>query len=561
MCYAVTMPGAIARWRRYSEIASTFARHGLSELVAESGLARYAGRTRIAREARGRSRGEQLRLALEELGPTFVKLGQFMSTRPDLLPPDIIRELAVLQDEVPPFPYGEAVAIIEEELGRPLGAVFAHFEQTPAASASLGQVYYARLLTGEEVAVKVQRPGILVPLETDLAILHRTAHFLQEHSRLAATIDFTGTAEQFERSIREELDYHQEEANVAAICRNLAGFELLHIPRPYPAQSSRRVLTLERVFGHRLVDVPPTVPRERLHALARELLKAYLKQIGVDGLFHADPHPGNLWIDDRHRLALLDFGMVARLDESDRERFIRLLGAIAEGNGERVAAVLLEISPSSAQVDIADFKREIVALVAREQATAAEDAQFGRSLLEMLQAAYRNGVRLPATATMLGKAMLNADAATAILDPELRPVEVVREYMTQLAASRARLFLSRTRLMRLLTDTATLLVDLPSRLNRLGARLSDEGLRVTVEVDDLTEVLLHMRKIANRIAFGLINGAIIVGAALVAQIHAGPTLGGYPVLATAGFIIAALMGFYMLVEILLTDRPVRKRKR
>ena len=553
------MPGAIARWRRYSEIASTFVRHGLSALVAESGLARYAGRARVSPAARARSRGEQLRLALEELGPTFVKLGQFLSTRPDLLPPDVLRELAVLQDEVPPFPAQQAVAIIEQDLGAALGGVFSHFEMTPAASASLGQVHHARLLTGEEVAVKVQRPGILEPLETDLAILHRTAHFLQERSRLSASFDFTGTAEQFERSIREELDYHQEESNVAAIRDNLASFECLHIPTPYPRFSSRRVLTLERIFGHKLTQLPPTVAPERLRLLAREFIKAYLKQVGVDGLFHSDPHPGNVWIDDQGRLVLLDFGMVARLDESDRERFIRLLAAFAEGNGERVAAVLLELSPTSMLADTADFRREIVALVARQQTAAVEAGHFGRSLLEMTQAAYRNGVRLPSTATMLGKALLNADGVAYLLDPELQPVEVIRDYMTQLAASRAKAFFSRARLVRLVTDTADLLLDLPSRLNRLGTRLSDEGLRVSVEVDDLSEVLIHMRKIANRITFGLVNGAIIVGSALVAQIPAGPTLAGYPAVATAGFLIAAIMGFYMLIDILLTDRPVRKR--
>ena len=552
------MPGLVARWRRYSEIATVLAKHGLHELAAESGLARYA-RPAPPAPARARLRGEQLRLALEELGPTFVKLGQFLSTRPDLVPKEVLQELALLQDEVPPFPYQEAVAIVEEELGRPLGELFSHFEHEPAASASLGQVHYARLPGGEELAVKVQRPGVRQVVEADLAIIHRTAHFLEQHSRLARSIDFVGIAELFEHSLRDEMDYHQEETNTITIRGNLADFACLHIPRVYPEYSSSRVLTMERIFGHKITALPPGLDPERLHLLAREFLKAYLKQVAVDGFFHSDPHPGNIWLDEEQRLVLMDFGMVSRLDESDRERFTRLLLAFADGNGERVAAILLEMSPGE-EVETTQFKRDISALVARYQTAAMEEAQFGRAVLEMTQAAYRNGVRLPTSTVMLGKALLNADSVARLLDPQMRPVQVVRRYMERLAMSRARATLSRTQLLRLAVETSSLLTNLPAHINLLATKMSEDRVRFTVEIDRLAELLTHLRKIANRITFGVVNGSIIIGSALLAQIKAGPTIGGYPVLATAGFAIAALMGFYMLVDILITDRPPRRRR-
>jgi len=553
------MPGTITRWRRYSEIATVLARHGLAELAAEAGLGRFVRRARVPPELWDRRRGERLRLALEALGPVFIKFGQFLSTRPDLLPEETLAELAALQDEVPPFPFPQAVAVVEQELGRPLAELFCSFGPEPAASASLGQVYHARLPAGDEVAVKVQRPGIREQVETDLAILHRTARFLQEHSKLSRTVDFLGIADEFDRSLHDELDYLQEERNTTTIGRNLAGFERVRVPRVYPEYTCRRVLTLERIFGHKITQLPPGLDAEQLRPLAREFIKAYLKQVAVDGIFHADPHPGNVWLDNEGCLVLMDFGMVARLDESEQERFIRLLLAFVDGNGDQVAATLLEMSPAE-EVETANFKRDIGALVARYQTAALAEAQLGRAVLEMTRAATANGVRLPSNTIMLGKALLNADAVARVLDPELRPVEVVQGYLTEFALSRTRALFSRTQLLRVAVELVTMLEDLPSRVNALITRLSENEFRFTVQVDRVAEVLVHMRKIANRITFGVINGSIIIGAALLAQVRAGPTIAGYPALATIGFLVAALMGFYMLVDILLTDRPPRGRR-
>jgi len=549
------MPGTIARWRRYSEIASILARHGLHELLSETGLARY--RPRMRRPAgRERRRGEEFRRALEDLGPTFIKLGQFMSTRPDLVPEEYLVELSRLQDHAPPFPGEQAIAIVEEELGRPIGELFARFDLEPAASASLGQVHHAVLHSGEAVAVKVQRPGIKERIETDLAILHRTAHFLQEHSRYARTVDFVSIAEEFDRSLHEEMDYHQEESNTVRAGRNLAGFATVRVPQVYPALSSRRVLTLERIVGWKVTELPATLGPERRRLLGEDFIRAYLKMIGVDGFFHSDPHPGNVWLDEQERLVLMDFGMVARLDESDRERFTRLLLAFAEGNGERVAEIFLEIG-TVGQTDPEAYKRDIAALVARYHTAAVENVRIGSALLEMTQAAYRHNIRLPGTAAMLGKAMLNADAVSRALDPSLEPVDIIRQYAQRLTLTQARNALSWHRLSRLLMETVNLVTDLPARLHRLAAKLSEDRFRFTVEVDRLDELLIHMRKLSNRLAFALIDAALIVGAALLAQVPARP---GLTTLATAGFIVAALVGFYVLLDILITDRPPPKKK-
>ncbi len=318
---------------RYREIAETLARHGLGVLIGASGMERWVTfpRALVRRSRRDQpySTAEHLRLALEELGPTFVKLGQLLSTRSDLLPPAYLVELARLQDALPPVPGQVVRELVEQELGRAPDDVFVHFDSVPLASASIGQAHAATLQDGTEEVVKVRRPGAVEQIEVDLEILHNLAAQASRRWKEAADYDLPGLAQEFARTLRAELDYLAEGRNAERFATNFAGDEGVHIPQVYWETSTSRVLTLERIRGVKVSDLEALdaggIDRQSLAARAAEVAA---QMIFDDGFFHADPHPGNLFIEPDGRIGLIDFGMVGVVDAELRERLAVLLVAL-----------------------------------------------------------------------------------------------------------------------------------------------------------------------------------------------------------------------------------------
>ena len=419
--------------KRYQEIAWLLMKHGRSDLVQASGLDEVLAESPAgqAMAAEAKSLADDL----ESLGPTFVKLGQLLSTRPDLLPPAYLHALARLQDKVEPFPFADAERIVASELGVRLSKAFAEFEATPMAAASLGQVHRARLRDGRRVAVKVQRPGVRERVLDDLEALEDIGGFLDSHTDVGRRYEFARLLEEFRRSVLRELDYIQEGGNLVTLRRNLASFPRLFVPAPVEDYTTSRVLTMEYVTGTKITALSPVVVQEvEGAALAEDLVAAYLKQILVDGFFHADPHPGNVLLTEDGRLALIDLGMVARVTPRTQDYLLQLLLSVSEGRPDEAAAYTIKLGQPREAFDEATFRRRVGDLVGQNRDV--EEMEVGRAVLELAWLSADCGLRLPPELAMLGKTLLHLDEIGRRLDPDISPNALVRRHSASIMQQR-----------------------------------------------------------------------------------------------------------------------------
>ena len=543
--------------RRYKDVARLLFKYGRSD------LADWARHDPIladaeALPAEAAAEGAELADDLEAMGPTFVKLGQVLSTRSDLLPPPYLEALSRLQDRVEPFPYEEVERIVGEELGVRLSKAFSRFDPEPLASASLGQVHRAALRDGREVAVKVQRPGIRSRIAGDLEALERIADLLDRHTEAGRTFGFEEMVEEFRKSLLEELDYRREAHNLRTVGANLERFDRLVVPRPVADYSTSRVLTMEFVAGGRLDETSPLVRLEIDGAeLADQLFEAYLSQILVDGLFHADPHPGNLLLTPDRRLALLDLGMVGHVAPVLQERLLKLLLAVADGKGEEAADLLLDVGERLEHRDDARFRREVSDLVMRHRETSVERIEVGRVVLELARVAAVGGVRVPPELTLLGKALLNLDHVGRALAPEFDPNAAIRRHAGDILSRRMTRSLSPSNLFSSLMDAREFAEALPGRINKILTTLANNDLRLRVDAVDEIELVKAFQKVANRITVGLVLAALIVGAALMMNVRTAFTILGYPGFAMICFLAAAAGGMALVWDVLMHDRRSR----
>src|SRR5205823_14681136 len=421
---------------RYRQIAWLLAKYGRSDLVKQTGLESTleAQQPTPPKQA---AKADELAADLESLGPTFVKLGQLLSTRLELLPRPYLDALSRLQDEVEPFGFGEVEKIVTTELGVRISKAFSEFESTPMASASLGQVHLARLRDGRSVAVKVQRPNIREQMVEDLDALGEIAEFLDNHTEFGQRYEFTRMLEELRKSLMRELDYRQEAHNLLALREQLKDFPHLIVPAPIADYSTSRVLTMEYVPGIKITEMSPLARMEfDGEVLAEELFRAYLDQILIEGFFHADPHPGNVFLTPDHRIALLDLGMVGRIMPRLQEDLLQLLLAISEGRGEEAAQIAIKIGKPREQFDQAEFMRSISAVVAQQKTATVEQMQVGRLVLEVTQTAGECQIRVPPELTMLGKTLLNLDQVARTLAPEFDPNASIRRNAAEILRQR-----------------------------------------------------------------------------------------------------------------------------
>jgi predicted unusual protein kinase regulating ubiquinone biosynthesis (AarF/ABC1/UbiB family) len=476
---------------------------------------------------------------LESMGPTFIKLGQLLSTRNDLLPEAYTEALARLQDDVERLPAEVVTQVIEEDLGLPPTDIFEHWDAEPIASASLGQVHRGRLHNGHEVVVKVQRPDAREVVEEDMAALRELAKVLDGHTNVGKRVGFGEIVATFADTLDAELDYRREAGHLERLGRILAPYDRLVVPQPVREICNRRVLTMDYVEGRKVTTLTP-VGRTDVDGdvLMDQLFRGYLDQILVEGFFHADPHPGNILLTDDGRLALLDLGMVATVAPRFQDELVQLVLAISEGRGEEAGRIAITMGRALEDFDERTFLRTAQALVAKSQADVG-DVEVGTLVGELSRVAVETGLRLPPELTLLGKALLNLDKIAAELAPSFDPSACVREHAMDVLQSRLRP--RRDRLAATALEARQFVEELPGRANRLLDAVADGELSVKVDAFDQDEMLRGLRQVANRVTMGLVLAALIVGAAMLARVDSG--------VATVCFVAAAIGAFWLLTAI------------
>ena len=548
--------------KRYRDMARLAMKYGRSDLVRQAGLEdALEGTDEVLQSTDAPGLADELADDLERMGPTYVKLGQLLSTRPDLVPPAYIDALTRLQDRLEPFPAEDAERIVAEELGVRVSKAFLEFESEPLAAASLGQVHRARLRDGRTVAVKVQRPGVREQLVRDMDAIEDVVEFMDRHTKAGRQYEFGRTFEELRKSLMAELDYRREARNASTLDENLAEFQRIIVPRPVEDYTTSRVLTMEFIRGRKITSISPLARLELDgDVLAEELFRAYLKQILVDGFFHADPHPGNVFLTDDRRIALLDVGMVGRIGPDLQQHLLRMLLAIADGQGAEAARATIQAGDvrSGYREDI--FTADVKTLVA-DFATArnAENIQVGRVMLEVTRSAAENGIRLPVELTMLGRALLALDQVGRTLDPKFDPNAAIQRNASDLMRRRMMKNVSPSRMFSNMLEMNELVQKLPGRVNRALEAITEDGIEVRVRVPEEKWLLQGMQKISNRIAVSLVASALIVSAAMMMRVETRYQILGYPGVAMILFMGAAALGLLLVFDILVSD--VRQRRR
>ncbi len=498
---------------------------------------------------------------LKKMGPTYIKLGQLLSTRPDLLPEEYLEALSALQDDVEPIPNTDLHKIFEEEIGSRISKAFITFDEKPLACASIGQVHVATLHSGKKVAVKIQRPQIRERFLADLDTLQEIAEWATNNSKEAKKYNVSSIIEELRYTLLQELDYTIEAQNLLSLKENLKEFNHLYVPEPILDYSTSKILTMEFVEGKKVTKISPLKRmEENLDPLVDDLVEGYLKQIIVDGFAHADPHPGNVHITPNNKLALMDLGMVARFSKELQDQILQLLIGLSNYNSDQVNDVLLNISTYDETADREDFKKKISRLVLENQNMKAENMQSGRIIIQMNRIAAHNGIQMPVALNMLGKILLNMDQIVAVLSPNYDANTTIKNYVHQLMRSKMVDELKPENLFNVVLETKKLTEKMPERLNSIFENLATNNFKIKVDSIDEDRFTDAFQKVANRITLGVIIASMIIGAALLIQIPTSWIIFGYPGLAIILFLIAALLGFYIIYAIIVKDRSFKKGK-
>ncbi|WP_303678829.1 ABC1 kinase family protein [Ralstonia mannitolilytica] len=530
--------------------------------LAGAGWAHYVERLRIGRDALEASveavqatdqDAKRLRATLEGLGPAFVKFGQLLSLRRDMLPEVYIEELQRLQDDVAVFPGEQAREIVERELGKSVHALFTSFDETPLAAASIGQVHTAQLIDGTSVVVKVQRPGIEPIIHADVRIMRFLARQLERYVPESRRFGPGDLVEEFARLINEELDYQVEARNGDLLRENLQDDKHVFVPRIFWEQTSRRVLTMERSFGKKLTHIPSSEQESR-RRVAQALMASFLKQVFEDGFFHGDPHPGNVFLLEDGRLCFHDFGIMGQLSAYDQEALAQLILAVSSGEVSWMVDAYFEMGVATEGVDREAFTRDASQALDAYYEAAGKGYSFGEIVRQFALLSQRHRIKLPRQFLLVSKAFMLVESQALTLAPDFNALASLREYAPHLlgrkllqGANVQTEFSRGFRTLRALHHAAALLPDI---LNRTVEALSSGKATLHIKHDQLQGLEAHIDRASNRLSLSLIIASVVIGSSIVMAFHSGPHYAGIPVLGLLGFVVASVMGLAWAVAIL-----------
>lgn len=537
--------------QRYRQIINVISKHGLGHLLDFIGLKnplRFPGRQKKTNAYL--STAVRIRMVIEELGPAFIKLGQLLSIRPDLLPPNYLVQLEKLQEQVTPVSFDKIKEIIESELQQPLSAVFAELEPDPIAAASIGQVHAGRLLTGETVVVKVQRPGVKKIVTTDLEILGDIARFLESRTEWGRSYNIVGLVDEFSRTIRDELDYTVEAGNADRFAKNFQNDPTVRFPKVFWRYSTRQMLVLETVAGIKINDLAGSEELAVNKSIAaKNLVNAILKQLLIDGFFHADPHPGNILLAPNGAIHFLDFGMVGRLDNWMRERLVFLMFNLIQENVANIVDILMEIGDIKGDANRKVLRHEIFYLFDKYYHQPLNRIHIGTALHELLSLAWSYRFKFPKELSLIARCLFLLESTVSKLTPECSLLELSRPLGSKLLREQLNWrHLSKTGLT-LFQNWLFFSLELPDRLKSIFRSAEKGELKLILEHQYFDSFITRLNLLGNRLSFSLIIAAIIIGSSLIAQQTQLALFGSFPI-AEAGFVVAVLMGVWLLISII-----------
>jgi ubiquinone biosynthesis protein len=494
---------------------------------------------------------QRFKLALEELGPTFVKLGQILSTRPDLVPLEYIAELSLLQDEVPPFPYQEVREIIKDETGEFPEELYGRFDETPVAAASIGQVHRAKLKDGTDVVVKVQRPRIKKTIEIDLEIMLHLSGLMERHLEELQVIKPSRMVEEFARSLEEEIDYTVEASHIERFAGQFKGNDTIHVPRLYRDLSTERILTMEDIHGIKASDIP--ILKERGYncvLLADRGADLMMEQIFEYGFFHGDPHPGNIFILPENVICYIDFGMMGRINREEKENFADLLLAIVRKNEKKTVTAVLALTDYDIEPDRNKLDRDISAFIDRNLFGTLKNLNLGKILRQLLDLTTENQLTIKPNFFLMIKALSQVESLGVALNPDFEIITQAKPFVERLQLAR----FNPKRIAGELFDTGnelvSLLKDIPEEARSILSQVRQGKLKIIFQHRGLDRILTTLDRSSNRVAFAIVLAALIIGSSLIVLSGIPPKWGDVPIIGLVGFLVAGMMGFWLLITII-----------
>lgn len=546
--------------KRYQKFALFILKYRNSEIfnkASENALSDFAEEDIIENE--DYSKPEELVEDLKNMGPTYVKIGQTLSTRPDLMPENYLKALETLQDNVEEISYDEVQKIVEEEIGTKISKAFESFEVKPIASASIGQVHRAKLHSGKEVVVKIQRPGIRKNFIEELDTLKKVSNLAVKHSKTAKKYAIDDVLDEMRFILLNELDYSKEAQNLITLGKNLENFTHIIVPQPILDYSTSKILTMDFVDGKKITSIHSIQKIETdFSVLVDDLIEAYLKQIIVDGFAHADPHPGNVHLTKDNQIALMDLGMVAKFTPKLQENILKLLIAISNYNGDEVAKILLDISNYEKDADVESFRKEISRIVMNSQNKSAHEMQTGKQLIQMNQVAAEKGIKIAVELNILGKILLNLDQIVAVLAPNYDLQNAIKKSVEKLMKKKMAEELKPENFFAQMIETKRFTENLPERLNKITENLAQNQFQIKVDAIDEQRFTDAFQKVANRISIALIIAALIIGSSLLMKV---PNFQIFGIsIAMFFFVIASLFGLWLAYKMVVKDEDFNRKK-